>query len=201
MPHSKKAKGACEAPAQSASLTDASGTAEPTGLRLARSRSTSIASPVAQSPGRDRSRPLAGMAARAPARLSDPGRRFRRSQCDDATTPAKPPRRGESSGRRPVRQSAAGHPRRRRPASRRPVGTRMARSARARHRAQRRLRLERRHLRQPVDGRQGDHRHELERSSLLRFASGPAVARYGAAAKGEASEGDAVGASRPEAAP
>ena len=52
------------------------------------------------------------------------------------------------------------------------AGPRMERPSRAGHDPRRRVRLERLRLPQPFAGRQGDHRHELERTPLLRVEGG-----------------------------
>ena len=62
-------------------------------------------------------------------------------------------------------------PSRRRPEGRRAVGAGVEWQARAGHGPRGRLRLEWPELRQPLPGRRGDDRNELERSSLLRASA------------------------------
>ena len=68
------------------------------------------------------------------------------------------PRTDDTRGRRAQIRSSAGPP--------------MERPSRAGHDPRRRVRLERLPLPQPFAGRQGDHRHELERTPLLRVEGG-----------------------------
>ena len=74
----------------------------------------------------------------------------------------------EFEGRSPLCKPQADDARGRRAQARSSAGPRMERPSGAGHDPRRRVCLERRRPPQPFSGRQGDHRHELERTPLLR---------------------------------
>ena len=134
----------------------------------------SASPPVAKPSGRDRSRPSPGMAAHARARLSDPGRGIRGSRsgrsCGVCASPGT--KRFEFGGRSSLCNPRADDARGRRAQVRSSAGPGMEWRSGAGHDPRRRVRLERLRLPQPFAGRQGDHRHELERTPLLRVEGG-----------------------------
>ena len=128
---------------------------------------------MAQSLGRDPSHPSAALAAHEDPSLSHPGCDVRRARQRDAARPA--PTEGPQAriiGLASFRSADCDNAGRDQAEGRGSARPRMEWPPRACDDPRAGRRLERRDLRQPVQDRQGDDRHKLERPSLLRLANG-----------------------------
>src|SRR5271165_778228 len=143
--------------------------------RAALARPVVVSPAVAQSSGRDPSRSLAELAADARPGLPSSGRGVRRPRAGAFAQAEERRRRRDQDRARGLRQPAARHARWRRHQAGGNACSGMARQTGTGDRSRGRLCLERQNLWKPVRDRQGDHRHKLERPSLLRVAIRPQI--------------------------